>query len=206
MDKEKQFLNWARELQALAQAGLFYTKDPFDEERFARVREIALEMMEGLSDLPKEKLRGLFLNETGYQTPKIDSRAAVIERGQILLVKERDGLWALPGGWVDAHLSVGENALKELKEEAGIDGEILRLIAVQDREKHNPGPSAYGIMKVFILCRALKGDFVPNHETLERGYFPLDALPPLAVVKTTREQIELCFRAAQSEAWVAQVD
>lgn len=48
MDKqgqEYQWLEWAKELQFIAQAGLTYTKDPFDKERFERVREIAAEIM-----------------------------------------------------------------------------------------------------------------------------------------------------------------
>lgn len=72
------WLDWARELQSLAQAGLAYSKDVYDLERFTRIREISAEIMSHQTDLPMEKVRDLFCNETGYQTPKIDTRAAVI--------------------------------------------------------------------------------------------------------------------------------
>ena len=55
MDKQKQehqWLEWAKELQFIAQAGLTYTKDPFDKERFERVREIAAEIMSLQGRLP----------------------------------------------------------------------------------------------------------------------------------------------------------
>ena len=73
----KRLLDWAVELQSLAQAGLAYGRDVYDIERFQRIREISAEMMAHLSDLPVEKVRDLFCNESGYQTPKLDTRAAI---------------------------------------------------------------------------------------------------------------------------------
>lgn len=75
-------LQWAIELQSLAQAGLTYGKDKFDRERYARIREISAEMMSRLSDTPIDKVKDLFCNESGYQTPKIDTRAAVFQNGK----------------------------------------------------------------------------------------------------------------------------
>lgn len=99
-----------------------------------------------------EKVKGFFCNETGYQTPKIDTRAVVFKDGKILLTRENNGTWALPGGWCDVLQSVGSNTVKELKEETGLDGRPVRLIAVEDRNKHNTPVYAYGVCKVFILC------------------------------------------------------
>ena len=95
------WLEWAKELQFLAQAGLTYTKDDFDKERFERIRAIAAEMMSLQSSLPLERVKGLFCNETGFQTPKLDTRAAIFADNKILLVKEKNGTWSMPGGWVD---------------------------------------------------------------------------------------------------------
>ena len=120
MTNEK-WLNWAIELQALAQAGLFYGRDVYDIERFQRIRDIAAEMLADRTELPPDTVRGLFCNETGYQTPKIETRAAVFRDGKILLVQEKDGLWALPGGWCDVLESVRSNTEKEVREEAGLD-------------------------------------------------------------------------------------
>ena len=201
MNQEAKWLDWAVELQALAQAGLFYSKDIYDIERFQRIREIAAEMLVSPSGFPKDRILDIFCNETGYQTPKLDTRAAVFQQDQILLVQERDGLWSLPGGWVDVNLSVGESAVKEVKEEAGLDVQADLVIAVQDRKKHNPELYAYNICKVFILCTELGGSFQPNSETIASGYFSMDALPPLAENKTTKEQIQMCFDACHAEHW-----
>ena len=199
------WLNWAIELQGLSQNGLAYTKDAFDKERFERIREIAAEMLAMKANLSTDAVMGLFCNETGYQTPKLDTRAAVFRDNQILLVKEA-GKWSLPGGWVDVNQSVYSNAVKEVKEESGFDVVPSRLIAVQDRNKHNHPPYAYGICKIFVLCELLGGEFVANAETNECAFFPLNALPQLAAEKNTKEQIKMCFQAKYDVNWVVQFD
>jgi len=206
MEQNRNWLDWAVELQALAQAGLFYSKDVYDIERFQRIREIAAEMLVSPTGLPKDTIMDLFCGESGYQTPKLDTRAALFQDNKILLVQEKNGLWSLPGGWVDVNLSVKENAVKEIKEESGLDVSADLLIAVQDRKKHNPELYAYNITKVFLLCSYLGGSFQPNSETIASGYFSLEDLPPLALNKTTAAQIQMCFDAYHSESWVTLFD
>ena len=201
MENNAKWLEWAVELQSLAQAGLYYGKDVFDIQRFERVREIAAEMIKTGSELPMEKVKDLFCCESGYQTPKLDCRGAVFSHDKILLVQESNGLWALPGGWVDVYSSIKEGVEKEVKEEAGLTVEAETVIAIQDRKKHNNPPYAYGITKVFLLCRTLGGEFVTNEETLASGYFAMDELPPLSDDKTTKEQIKLCFDAKGAKEW-----
>lgn len=201
MQRDSSWLEWAKELQFLAQAGLEYSKDVFDLERFKRIREISAEMVSKHTDIPFEKVKDLFCNESGFQTPKLDTRAAVFEKDKILLVCERDGRWALPGGWVDVNQSVRTNTVKEVKEEAGLDVQALRILALQDRNKHNRPICAYEICKVFVLCKKTGGSFRTNSETIASDYFTLDTLPVLAEEKTSREQIEMCFRAYHDPAW-----
>ncbi len=200
------WLDWAVELQALAQAGLYYGKDPFDIERFQRVRDIAAEMLSRQADLPLETVKNLFCCETGYQTPKLDTRAAVFQKGRILLVRENSGKWSLPGGWVDVNVSVLENTVKEVREEAGLEVVPRRLIAVQDREKHNHPVYAWKVCKIFVLCDVVGGAFQPNSETTASEYFSLENLPPLAEEKNTEEQIRMCFQAFQAETWETRID
>lgn len=206
MERREKWLAWAVELQSLAQAGLHYGKDPFDRERYERIRSIAAEMVSCQAEIPLETARDLFCCETGYQTPKLDTRAAVFQDGKILLVRENDGRWSLPGGWVDVDVSVGENVVKEVKEEAGLDVTVDTVIAVQDREKHNRPVYAWKVCKVFALCSVTGGAFAPNIETTESGYFALEELPPLAEEKNTREQLEMCFTAQCTKNWKTLMD
>ena len=200
-NKEK-WLSWAVEIQSLAQAGLAYTDNVYDIERYERLREIAAEMISEKSDIPLEKVKDLFCCETGYQTPKLDTRAAIFKDGKILLTHENNGTWSLPGGWCDVTESVKSNTIKAVKEETGLDVIALKLIAVQDRNKHNLPPYAYGVCKVFVLCKLIGGHFEKNIETTEIKYFAPDELPQnLAIEKTTAQQIQMCFKAHKSRDW-----
>ncbi len=205
-EEPHQWLDWAVELQFIAQAGLTYSKDHFDLGRFGRLREIAAEMMAAKSGLDLETVHGLFCNETGFQTPKLDTRAAIFRDGKILLVRENDGLWSLPGGWVDVNCSIRENTVKEVREEAGLDVVAERLIAVHDRNRHNTPRYAYGVCKIFVLCRIVGGEFAANIETTGSDFFAEDQLPPMDLAKNTPEQVKLCFAACRDEQWAVRFD
>ncbi len=201
MENNEKWLQWAVELQSIAQAGLFYGKDEFDKERYQRIRDITAEMISYKSDISIEKVKDLFCSEIGYQTPKLDSRAAIFKEDKILLVHEKNGTWSLPGGWVDVNVSVKENTIKEVKEEAGLDVTADKVIAVQDREKHNLPIYAYKVCKIFVLCSVIGGSFVENIETSESRYFGIDEIPTLADEKNNEEQIRMCFEAYHAEHW-----
>lgn len=204
MDK---WLKWAMEIQSMAQAGLTYTDNAYDIERYERLRELAAEMISEKSGIPLGKVKDWFCNETGYQTPKLDTRAAIFKDNKILLTHENNGTWSLPGGWCDVLESVKSNTIKEVKEETGLDVKAVKVIAVQDRNKHNVPIYAYGVCKVFILCEIIGGKFAENIETTGFEYFSLDNLPVnLAEEKTSKEQIEMCFDAVQDKNWSTYFD
>lgn len=185
---------WAQELQFLSQCSLAYSKDKFDRERSERIREIACEMLSYKYDIPIEKVKLDFAGELGYQTPKVETRAAVIKDNKILLVKEQfDGKWALPGGYQDVNMSIKENAIKEASEEAGAVVNPVKIIAVLDYNRHHHVNFPFGMVKVFVLCEYVSHSFVENTETLGAEFYALDELPELSTTRTTKKQLEMCF-------------
>lgn len=200
-------LEWAIKIQSIAQSGLAYCKDVYDKERYEELRNIAAEIISQKTDISVEKAKGLFCSETGYQTPKIDTRAAVFQNGKILMVHENNGMWSLPGGWCDVDQSVASNIIKEVKEETGLSVSVKKLIAVQDWRKHNVCNYIYGVIKVFMMCNLIGGTFAENIETTEIQYFNRDELPNnIATEKTTKEQILMCFDAYENKYWNTQFD
>lgn len=200
--REEQWLLWAKELQFIAQSALTYCRDVFDIERFKRVREIAAEIMSAKSGLSLEKVKGVFCNEVGFQTPKMDSRGVIIEGNKILLVQEKDGLWSLPGGWIDANQTVATNVVKEVREEAGLFVEPMRVLALLDRNSHRNDSFPYNVCRVFVQCKVFAGEFMANNETIASGYFSLEELPPLSPGKCSREELEICMRVYKNpQAW-----
>lgn len=202
----EKWLEWAIEIQSLSQIGLTYTKDVYDRERYQRLREISAEMLAKKTEVSIEKVKDLFCHETGYQTPKLDTRAAIFRNNKILLVHENNGTWSLPGGWCDVLESVKSNTEKEVREETGLNVKAVKIISIQDRNKHNKPVYAYGVCKI-LFYEVINGNFVENIETTEIRYFSLQDLPHnLAEEKTNKEQIEMCFKAYLNENWQTQFD
>lgn len=173
---------WAQELQFLAQCSLAYSKDKFDRERSERIRDIACEMLSYKYDLPIEKIKMDFASEIGYQTPKVETRAAIIKDNKVLLVKEQlDGKWALPGGYQDVNVSIRENVIKEASEEAGAVVQPLKVVAVLDYNRHHHVNFPLGMVKIFVLCEYISHSFNENTETLGAEFYTLDNLPELSL-------------------------
>lgn len=187
-------LDWARRLAAIAQNGLHFSKDPYDRERFEQVRTIAAEMLAEHAS-PSSLARDLAL-ETGYTTPKVDTRAVVVREGNLLLAREAtDGLWTLPGGWADPGESPARNCVREVREETGLEVRAVRLLALYDRELHNHSPKYFfHVYKLFFHCEITGGTLTPSAETPELGFFDPAVLPPLSVARITEGQIRRCLK------------
>jgi len=190
-------LHWlqiAKELQSIAQAGLTYSENKYDLDRYRQLRELSIKILHEYTDVPIEKIYTLFASEEGYQTPKVDIRSVVFRSGKVLMVRESiDGLWTLPGGWADIGYSPFEVAIKETFEEAGIYVKPMRLLAVFDKMKHSQPLDIYHVYKIFILCEDSGQDTHPGMETIDVGWFDRNGLPPLSLLRITKEQILTMF-------------
>ncbi|KWW22684.1 ADP-ribose pyrophosphatase [Peribacillus simplex] len=195
---EPKWLEWAKQLQSIAQAGLAYSKDVYDLERFEALRNISIEILSQQTELDMAVIKGLFANETGYATPKVDIRAAVFKDNEILMVREKtDDRWALPGGWADIGYTPGEVAVKEVKEESGFDVKAVRLLGVLDKKCHPHPPSPYHVYKIFIQCEVIGGQPREGVETSAVGFFAENALPVLSIERNTQAQIEMAFKSVR---------
>jgi ADP-ribose pyrophosphatase YjhB (NUDIX family) len=197
MSFEPKSVGWARELQAIAQTGLHFTESDYDRERYRKILEISIEIFANASGELPALIRGLFENQTGYATPKVDVRGVVFRDNKILLVQERsDGLWTLPGGWADVNDSPSEAVEREIGEESGFRTKAEKMLAVFDRAKHDHEPPfPFHVYKFFILCRLEGGEARTSAETTGVEFFGEDEIPPLSVSRVTRGQIQFCFEA-----------
>lgn len=221
LDSEKNlhpWLDWAQNLQFWAQQGQAYAKSRFDKDRYDHISKTASEMLAYKTGISKEKILNLFAGEKGYQTPKIECRAAVFHENRILLVQESSNfLWSMPGGWCDIGISLKENIEKEVFEEAGLIGKAGKLVAIENRSYHQYKPIPYEIYKCYMLCHVeqtgpLENGIEPiptfrkNLETLKAAYFPLDALPPLSTGRVNEEAIWMCYEASKDPNWLPRID
>ncbi len=201
------WLEWATELQSIAQAGLTFAENQYDIDRYHKIRDLSVNIIHEYTDLDHSKIRKLFASETGYQTPKVDVRAAVFKDDSILMVKEKvDGRWSLPGGWADVNSSVSESAVRECFEEAGANVRPKRIIAVHLANRQNDFVYPFTIYKIIVECELIDHSFAKNSETLDSGFFQIDNLPELSVERNNFNQIKLCFEAKKNKQFEAKFD
>lgn len=207
--KEMNLLETARELEAIAQTGLHFANERYDKERYARLREIAAELLAHQSNLTGNDILNWSKDEFGYATPKIDVRAFVLAEGRVLLVREDadEGRWTLPGGWADVNESPSASVIREVEEESGYVVKPVRLLAVLDRELqgHLP-PFPYHVYKIFFHCEIVGGAAKPTKESSESAFFAEDKLPELSVSRVLPRQIHDFFGAIRSGTTEAKYD
>ena len=185
-----QWLEWAREIQALSQTGLTFTQNEYERERYHRLSEIAAEIMASHTGIAKEAVQKNFLGQLGYATPKIDVRGAVVRENKILLVQERtDQRWAMPGGWADVGDLPSEMVAREVLEESGMRAVAKKVIGVYDANRTGRPMEFYHAFKIVFLCEITGGELRPSNETLAADFFSFDHLPPLSLNRTNERHL-----------------
>jgi len=191
----RNLLEWARQVQAIAQNGLAFTHDPFDRERYTQLTELVALLLARELEMPIDAARALWSDEHGYATPKVDVRGGVFIHERVLLVRERsDGRWTLPGGWVDVNDAPSEAVAREILEESGYQARPVKLAALFDKNRHPHPPGVHHIYKLFFLCELTGGAAAASAETDAAEFFPLQALPPLSTGRVLATQIERLYQ------------
>ena len=118
-----------------------------------------------------------------FVEPKVGVGVMVVEDGRLLLVRRamepEKGRWSLPAGYLDQGEAPIETAVREAREETGLQVRVTGLVDVF----HNP-PGAGA--SVFLLYRAEResGEPVPGDDADAAAFFGRDELPPLAFAST----------------------
>jgi ADP-ribose pyrophosphatase YjhB (NUDIX family) len=193
--RDTRWLAWSQRIQAIAQNGLTFARDPYDRERYEALRGIAAEMLAAGSTLDPSLVLEVLEREADYATPKVDVRGAVFREDNLLLVRERsDGKWTLPGGWADVGASPAENVVREVYEESGFTVRATKLLAVFDRSKHpHEPPFAFHVYKLFLRCTLTGGTPNPSAETDAVEFFGERAIPDLSLTRVTPAQVSRMF-------------
>ena len=188
-------LEWARQVQAISQNGLAFTRDPFDRARYEQLAELVSALLAAHLQIARGEAVALWAAERGYATPKVDVRGGVFADDRVLLVRERtDGRWTLPGGWADVNDAPSEAVAREICEESGYQARAVKLAALVDKNRHPHPPGVYHIYKLFFVCELTGGSPAASSETDAVDFFPVHALPPLSTGRVLAPQIERLYR------------
>ena len=186
-------VDWAQRIAALANTGLHFSRNHYDQERYSALRDIAAEMLADAADADVAAVSLLLSADDGYITPKVDVRGAVFRDDKVLLVREAiDGLWTLPGGWADVGDSPSAAVEREIREESGYLTKAVKLLALEDRRLRHP-PMAHAAYKVAFHCELLGGEAQTSAETTAVDWFAEDDIPPLSLGRVTAGQIRRWF-------------
>lgn len=166
------------ELRIIAQNGLEYADDRHDRERYERILELVTDEYGEQLDCQPEQVRERFDEEVGYVTPKLNAGAAVFDDdGRILLMKRADnGTWCVPGGYVDPNETPAEAAVRETREETGLDVHPLELVKFYH---HPPGSGfgPHGSVGVLYLCEVTGGELRLSEEGTDLQYWHVEDVP-----------------------------
>lgn len=131
-------------------------------------------------------------------SPKhIVSAAAVVinDQNEILLIKGPRRGWEMPGGQVEVGESLHTAAIRETKEEAGIDIEITRFCGVFQNVEES-------IVNTLFLAKPIGGQLTVSNESLETKYFPVEEALRLVTWKNFRQRIEYCLRPGMQPFYI----
>ena len=185
----------------MARTGLEYGTDPYDRERYHRMAGIADGIAELTIDAAFSPERP-YLGDHGYVTPKTGCTVAAFDAaGQLCLIQRADNRrWALPGGFCEVGSTPSENALRELREEAGLEAELDALVGLYDNSRF-ASRSPYHIYTCCFRGRVTAGVPTPSIETLDVGFFPVDSLP--GDMSEMQRAMARDATAARPAAWFA---
>lgn len=118
----------------------------------------------------------------------IVSAATIIlnDEGELLLIKGPKRGWEMPGGQVEEGESLKDAAIREAKEECGVDVEILKFCGVFQNVKRS-------ICSTLFVAKPTGGEVTTTEEALEVGYFPIETALEMVTWKNFSERIEYCL-------------
>ncbi len=166
------------EVQTIARNGLHYTQDVYDRERYERLLALSTNTYSELLDISEESARSRLTRELGHITPKVGADAAIFnEQGEILLMDRVDGSgWCLPCGWVEPNERPIDSAIREVREETGLEVEYRQFVGVFTRMASSAtGP--HTMIAVVHLCDVVGGGLTLSHEGVGLRYWAIDAVP-----------------------------
>lgn len=179
-----ELLRWSETLSGIARTGLGFSQVQFERERYEEILHVASDMRVAAGhDLVREELHGEWMRSVGsgvpgYVTPKIAVGAVVgNDDGELLLLQRADsGHWLYPTGWADIGYSPAEVAVKEVREETGIECEPVSVLSIVDGLRH--GFTTVPLYSIVFFCRATGGSLEPHPlEATDVGWFREDNLP-----------------------------
>lgn len=169
----------ADEMRGAATLTRTFATNVYETERAHRLVELAAQVAALAEGTPVEEVRAVFEAEPWHRaSPALGVDALVFdEAGRILLIRRRDnGHWALPGGIAEIGQTAAEATLRELWEEAGLRGRVVRLLGLFDNRVWK-SPSKVHMWNLIFEVACDERVPAPGIEATDARFFAPDAFP-----------------------------
>ena len=181
MDATGEMYLIADELRSIADLGLHFAQNNYDHDRYNRVRSLSARLVAAIENRPLSGVMEEYRDPPVHATPFVSAEAAVFREERILLIRREDnGLWAMPGGATDVGETWAESVERELREEAGVLGTATKLLGVFDSRLWRSRPKLQVFVGVWLVELRANQNPVSGPETTGVGFFADDALPDLS--------------------------
>lgn len=186
--------NMASELRALSNAGIRYTEDPYQIERYHRIIGLSAQLTSLANGHSAADLRQLFLDDLHYMTPyAVVDTALFDDADRLLLIRRADnGQWAFPGGACDVGEPPMIGAAREVWEETGYIAEVSDFLGVFDNHL-NGGTAFHHLYCLLFGGRAVGGERLITRETLDCAWFAESEMPWSEVTPSHLTRIRHAF-------------
>lgn len=195
----------ADELRSIANWGLHYAVNDYDRERYEHALSLSARLVAGLDERSADEVMQEYQGDLAHVTPYVSADAAVFRDGKILLIKRDDnGLWAMPGGATEVGETWAQSVERELHEEAGVVGKATQLLGVFDSRLWGSRQKYQIYNSVWLVEIGDDQTPVAGPETTDVGFFAEDDLPELSPGHVRR--VPMTFKLARGDEPVPYFD
>ena len=188
----------ADELRSIAELGLHYADNDYDRERYRRARSLSARLVAAIEKRPSSDVLEEYDGALPHATPYVAADAAVFQDDRMLLIRREDnGLWAMPGGATEVGETWAQSAERELREETGVSGTVTRLLGVFDARLWGSRLKFHLYSSVWLVELDDGQTPVAGPETTGVGFFAEDDLPDLSPGYARR--VPLVFELARGD-------
>ena len=195
----------AGEMRGIANEGARYADNDYDRQRYGRALSLSARLVSSIEKRPEDEVMEEYKQNLARVTPAVGAEAAVFRDGTMLLIKREDnGLWAMPGGVTEVGETWAQSAERELSEETGVVGKAKELLGVFESRLQRSKGMSHCYCGVWLVEVPEEQSPIAGPETTDVGFFAEDALPTLHPWHSRR--IPMAFRLARGDLPVPYFD
>ncbi len=189
----------AGELRSIANDGVRYAGNDYDRQRYGRALSLSARLVSSIEERPEDEVMEEYKQSLDHVTAFVAAEAVVLQDDRILLIKREDnGLWAMPGGWTEVGETWAQSVERELREETGVVGTARKLLGVFDSRLWRSRSKYHFYAGVWLVDVSDDRAPIAGPETTDVGFFAEHDLPAALSPGHVR-RVPMAFKLAHGD-------